>query len=317
MKFPWIFLLSLAVAPRVFACDVTLPAGSSASLINSTLASANVTCLAKGTYNLGSTTIAVPAGKTLAGATGIRTDVVLNSTATRAMSLANAASVQGLTLSGPGGQTGEYGILVYQANDTIIWGVAVKNFLINIGLVSSSRSHIWDSDVSLNGIPNDGTAQPNIWISNSPSTDLYYGSVTGRGDKPFGDGEVSCYNSPSLSVNGTQSFDSGTSAFYLVNCDNATVKNTKIYRAGGFGLDIVGGSDNFTASNNTIQWAWYAGSVFENSVNTGGSYQSNAFVSNNVSGDARFCTGIWLNTGYAAPALSGNTASPTALTCYH
>jgi len=173
-----------------------------------------------------------------------------------------------------------------------------------------------DTFVSNNGVINNGTPSPNIWITQSPSTTIKYGAITGRGDKPFGDGEVSCYDSPNLTVDSTYSFDSGTSSFYLVNCDNAVVKNTKIYRSGGFGLDIVGGSDYFQAIGNTIQDGWYAGSVFRNDLNSGGIYSSNIFTNNNKSGDTRFCSGIWLSSAWPDPNTTGSTATPPPLKCY-
>lgn len=313
---PGLFLL---LASHTYCCDITIPAGANAQTINTALLNYTDVCLATGTYPLGSTPITVQPGKTLEGVGATRSDTVLNSTAPNgAIALKNSAVVKNLTLSGPGGgPSAVYGVLVYQSSNSIIWGLDIHGFLINIGITGSPNTHVWSTSVSNNGDIHNGTPNPNMWINQSSSTEILYGVAYGRGDnKPFGDGAVSFYDSSGIHIYGFASFDSGTSAIYLVNCDNAVIENTNIYRAGGFGLDIVGGTDNFVSRNNLVQWCYYAGSAFDNTTNVGGSYLNTSFVSNNGSGDPRFCNGIALfNSQGPRPTTTGSTANPPPLIC--
>lgn len=325
MKFPLsLTLILLLGSTAAFAdCAITLPSGSSASAINSALQSAlqykkKSVCLSIGTYSLGSTQINIPQGKTLEGLGASRTDVVLASTANRAILLGHAATLKNFTLSGPGGSaSAEYGVVAYNVSDATIWGLSISGFYINIGINGSLRTRVLDTIALNNGVVSNSIPEPNIWISESPYTEIHYGAVYGQGNKPFGDGEISCYSSPNLHINGVYSFDSGTSAFYLVDCDNAVIENAVVYRAGGFGLDIVGGTDNFLSLNNNVQDSWYAGSVYDNSVNYSGNYQNTIFTGNNRSGDSRFCSGIYLISPSSGnhPSTGGSSATPSPLIC--
>lgn len=311
-----IVLVVLAmICNTTLACDITLSPGATATSINSAFSSHNEVCLTAGSYTLGTQEIFVPSGKTLRGTGATPSDTTLNTIADRAISLADSSLVRNFKLVGPGGAYSTYGIIIYHVTDATIWSLDIQGFRINIGVNGSANTHIWNTFLSNNGNISNSVAEPNIWISSSPGTEILYGAVTGRANKPFGDGEVSCYNSEGIYIKGLQSFDSGTSAFYLVNCDNAIIENAKIYRAGGFGLDIVGGTDNFISRNNLVQWSWYAGSVYDNVQNSNGQYINTSFVSNNVSQDTRFCSGIYLSGAGAAPVTTGSTATPAPLIC--
>jgi hypothetical protein len=140
-----------------------------------------------------------------------------------------------------------------------------------------------------------------------------WGEVVGDGGPGGypGDGEVAAYDSTYVQISNMNSVDSGTSGIYFVNCDNCSISGVIMHRARGWGLDIVGGSDNFTASNNTIKWSWDAGSVFDGRVNLNGSYVNNYFESNNESIIA--CNGIaWIAN---PPSMSGNSAVPPPSSC--
>lgn len=311
MRFIVSSLLVLAT-PAAMACNVTLPSGSSRASIVTALAAHNVVCLADGTYSLGSVELNVPANKTLRGTSMAGTQ--LTASGTRGISVSSGALAHNFSLTQTVPGTG-IGVITYGTTNATIWGLDIKSFGINIAAVNSTNTEILSSFVSNNGDLTNGGADPNIWISNSPDTLVYYGFVEGRGNRPFGDGEISCYDSPNLHLQGVPSFNSGTSAVYLVNCDNAVIENMSIFNAGGFGLDIVGGSDHVIVRNNRIESAWYAGSVFDNSLNIGGSFTGNTFVSNNQSGDARFCNGIELFAASPVPATSSNTVTPLPLIC--
>lgn len=306
------------IALEALACDVTLPAGSSFLSVQSALNSAAYSkiCLAPGSYAFASTLV-VPQGKMLAGMGANPAETKITSSADRAIRALDYTTLHKLKVVGTVGSPGTYGVLYYYNTAAKLWSVEIEGYKINLGIKGSSGITILNSFFRLNGVPNNGVPEPNIWISDSVNINVRWGAVYGRGDKPFGDGEISCYNSAQVRVDGVYSFDSGTSAIYFVNCDDSSVRNSAVYRAGGFGLDIVNGSDNFVADNNLIQWSHYAGTVFHAHLNSGGVFRDNRYVDNNRSGDGRFCNGIAHRSSLAGLSMSGNTFNPYVPECVY
>jgi len=305
-------LVLLSFCANAVACDVTLSSGASRATIDTALASNTTVCLSAGSYSLGSTTLTIPANKTLAGASMATT--TLSSSATRAIGLSSGSTAHDFALAGGGGSTNEFGVLTYGTTGATLYSVDIQGFLISLGVVNSTGTGVYNVYGSNNGDSGNNLADPNVYISNSDQTYLYYGYFEGDGTHPFNDGEIACYDSEDLHIEGTQEAYSGTSAVYLVNCDDAVIEDMAIWNAGGFGVDIVGDSDNVVVQNNTIQDIWYAGGYVDN-TNSTVSFYNNTFTSNNDSGDSRFCTGIELATSSPVPTNSGNTVSSGTLFC--
>ena len=116
-----------------------------------------------------------------------------------------------------------------------------------------------------------------------------------------------CVKLPPAAEEKSTLIDCGASAIYYVNCDDCSIEGTVIHRADEWGLDIVGGSDNFVASNNTVNWSDFGGSIFHEYNSTGGSFTNNTFIDNNQQGVA--------NCNALNVTIDGNTASPVPDYC--
>ncbi len=187
----------------------------------------------------------------------------------------------------------------------------------NIWIENSSNVFITGIHLSNNGWPNtpgNSIADPNIYIANSSNVLIQWGQILGQNNWPFGDGEIACYFSDNVTISGTQLFFSGTSAIYFVGCDNSRVENANIQFAGGWGLDIVSGSDNFTAINNSIKYSRLGASIFQETQQTGGTYKWNIFNYNNTSGFAN-CNGLNITGDPLSMSISGNSANPAPISC--
>lgn len=324
-----IFALCLLIPTSVLACDVTLNSGAD---INAALANYNVVCLSAGTYN--HSTIYLPEGRTLRSSTGNRNDVTIQGIDGNVVQVTgNSSSVQNVTLRGASRANG-YGVLIYGGySGTQIWGVNISNVTTGIGITATTlpppsglgcptdpsqrprQISILDTFVSSSGDPFNGLPDPAIWISCSDNVAINYGEVRGTTNGPGGDGEVAAHHSTYVQISNMNSIDSGASAIYYVNCDNCSVSGVTIHRAGEWGLDIVNGSDNFTASNNTIKWCNWGGSVFDGAGSIGGSFTSNYFENNNVSGFSSYCNGINMSGNPTGVLMSGNVANPAPVYC--
>jgi hypothetical protein len=293
-------------------CNLTLSPGQD---IQAGLNTPGVTtlCLSPGTYTT-SSTITVPAGKTLQGTGSSRDDVVISSSTAIILAPSSNTTLYNFSIKGNNGST-DWGILVYFQSSVTVWSVHVQHVDIGLGFHTSTNVNLWDSNFTSNGRVSNGAADPNVWIYNSSNVVVYYGELDGAANGPGGDGELACYNTPYLHITGTHVLDSGASAIYLVNCDNAIVESVTIQRAGEWGLDIVGGSDSFLAQNNLIQWSYYGGAVFDQTVNTGGQFINNSFISNDQSANRGMCNGINVIGNLSAVYLSGNTSNGGAVAC--
>ena len=100
----------------------------------------------------------------------------------------------------------------------------------------------------------------------------------------------------------------------MVNCDNCSAVNLDIRYSGGWGLDIVQGSDNFIAYNNSVRYSHNGAAVFFEFDSIGGTWSNNTFINNNTSNNQYFCEGINVKTNPNNITLINNT-STGQLTC--
>lgn len=294
------------------ACNITLSSGANLHTAVATYAGQTI-CLNAGTYNLGATTLNIPAGTTIEGLAASRDAVVINSSAVRAIEPGNSVMLKNFLLNGPG-PGGVFGILSYQRSGLIIWGLRIQNFLINIGVNGSSNVDIWDTFMRYNGNVSNGIADPNVWISDANDVVILYGEVIGRANGPGGDGEIASYNSTGVVIDGMHTVDVGASAMYMVNCDYCRISNTISHRPGEWGIDVVSGSDHFQANNNSVSWAKFGGAVFDEAGSIGGTFTGNSFNNNRQMGVGA-CNGINVIGNVAGVTQSGNTSTPSGVIC--
>jgi parallel beta-helix repeat protein len=294
------------------ACDITVAGGANLHSVVAANAARTI-CLAAGTYDLGTTTLAVPSGTQLRGTGSDRDAVVLNSAATRAIRVGNRVMLRNFLLNGPGASS-EFGVLAYGNDDVILWGLRVRNFGISIGVHTSSNVDIWDTFMSANGNLANGAADPNLWVTGSRDVVVLYGELRGRGNGPGGDGEAAVYRSTNVTIDGLHVVDSGASGIYLVNCDDCAVRNTVIHRANEWGIDVVQGSDRFVAENNAVYWSKFGGSVFDEAGSISGIFRGNTFYQNRQMGVGA-CNGINVIGEVAAVTQSGNSSDPAGVIC--
>lgn len=166
-------------------------------------------------------------------------------------------------LKGPGSTQPQFGILMHYEDYGTIWSVKMRGMKIGIGLNNSVGTRILNTFISEGGDLFNGKADPSIWISSSNFTTVDHGHMIGRANGPGGDGEISAYNSIGVVIKGTHVTDSGASAIYMVNCDSCKVEDTYVWRADEWGIDIVGGSDNFIGRDNVVGYSNFGGSVFD------------------------------------------------------
>jgi len=303
--------LVLATASfQLEACDITISAGAN---IQSALNNPSVldVCLNPGTYT-STTQIVVPANKTLEGLGSNRDAVKIVSSADRVVGMSNNSTIKGLRIENATGVTPTYGVVTYHNTDVIVWGLRIVGTDISIGINGSSAVHVWDTFMSSNGL-NNGSADPNMWISDASDIDIQWGEALGRNNGPGGDGEIAVYNSTNVKIYGTYVTNSGASGIYMVNCDSCSVENATIVAAGEWGLDIVSGSDNFTAKNNHISSSRWGGSVFDGVHNVNGKYIGNTFTSNNTSGYGPYCNGINYSGSSSSFTVTGSSGNGTLL----
>lgn len=325
-------IVCLLVPLKVLACDVTLSPGGQnidTALANS---SYNVVCLNNGTY-FNQPLIRIPAGKTLKSVSGNRSQVTIRGQYGKnvVQLTGNNASIQNVTLQGAS-HASDYGVIIYQGiSGSRIGGLKISNTLIGIGINaggtnpnscpgSSYRPRnvtIWDTFISGTGNQSNGRADPSIWIKCADNVSIQYGEVRGvyGGVYPTGDAEVASYHSTRVSISNLHAVDVGASALYFVNCDDCSVRNATIHRAGEWGIDAVSGSDRFVAKNNTVKWSNWGGSVFDEAGSIGGRFENNHFVDNNRSGFNSYCNGINIIGNPNGVSMVNNSGSPPPLYC--
>lgn len=321
------FIFGAGFAINCLACNLTISPG--ASLSQALNSSAQVVCLNPGIYKI-SSTIYIPAGKTLEGLGSDRNDVVIESSVPRGSVMMwprQGATMHNFTLMSGASNLPTYGIYV-DANDVIIWSLLVKKAVINVAFNHASRVKLLDTYLSLPGDPDDHAANPNLWINESADVTIWYGAFYGGQGWGFdangaltGDGEVGVYRSRRVDITGPNFFHSGTSAFYLRNCDDCSIRKAKIYDAGGFGLDLVDdidnpedGNNNLIIEDNTVTGSVYGAAVIKL---TGGNYvrfTGNTFQDNNLGGYSS-CSGINVLGGGGTLILESNQVTPAPVSC--
>lgn len=310
-------LLLLTFSVTGFACNKTvLPGINVISLAVNSAADGAIICLKKGEYSQ-SQQITLKPNQQLKGL-GKRSEVkILFNGVSRGVVLRKGSHLDHMSLKGVDLDGGvEFGVLAFEAGNNQAWELEVENFLIGVGYKSSPNSKILAVYFRGNGASSNSKADPAIWITDSDNVSVRYGRIDGAGNGPGGDGELACYNSRHLEIDGLNVIDSGASGIYLVNCDDATVKNATIHRASEWGIDVVDGSSNFTALNNIVWWSYYAGSVFDESDNGPGTYRNNDFKGNNT-GRIANCTGVAVIGNQSNVNMFGNAVSPGFQTCSH
>lgn len=320
-------LLSIPVMSQ--ACDITLSPGADIqTALNGT---ATTVCLNSGTYRP-STTLSVPAGKTLKGLGANRDQVVIESYApsggnTPMIWPKNNTTLHNFTLVSAAGRLPTFGVFV-NGSDITLWSLHVKKAVINVAVVSSSRAQILDTYLSQPGDPNDRAANPNLWIDRSHDTTVWYGALSGGGGfgtdpngALTGDGELSVYDSDRLAITGTNFFSSGTSAVYFRDCDSCSIKSTRIYDARGFGLDLVDainnpldGNDNLVVENNRIERSGYGGIIVKLTGGNAVRMTGNTLTGNNTTGHS-VCAGINVQGTQGSLTLQSNTVTPGPVSC--
>jgi hypothetical protein len=308
-------LLTVIIFPTAgIACDIVLSPG--ANIQNALNQYADV-CLNPGVYNY-SNELIVPSGKTLEGADSSQyNNIILRSSADIQVYMSSNTMLKSLSIEAAAGIIPTFGVLTYYENNVILWNLNIQGNDINIGADYASNVHIWDSYLSLNGILTNGSADPNIWISDVTNIDIQWGIVTGRNNSygGDGDGEIAIYNSTNAIIHGTYVINSGASGVYIVNCSSCIVDSATIIGANGWGLDVVNGTTDFIAENNYISGSHLGGSVYTGSgypmINSRGHYINNIFISNNTNGVASFCNGI--NYGGPASTFSVSGSSGNGL----
>lgn len=306
-------LISLGCTAQAAACDITLnDGGDLAAAVTS--APGKTICLLPGIYVTGPAPLEVPDGTTIKGLGATKAEVLIAAYGApqKAIGLGSGTMLHNFTLMTAIG--GNFGVLAYHQERVILWSLDILGFQINAGVVNGRGIDIWDTFMRNNGNPNDGNADPNLWITDSRDVTILYGELTGRKDGPGGDGEMAIYNSSNVMIDGARVIDSGASAIYLVNCTDCTIKNSVIERPGEWGIDVVQGSHRFVAENNLVRGANFGGSVFETTGGSTAIYRSNRFILNRRTGVGK-CNGINAKGGIAGVESIGNTSTPTGTLC--
>lgn len=310
------------------ACNRTISPG--ADLQASVNAAGTVICLNIGTYRI-ATTLTIPAGKTIRGLGSSRENVVIESSIDSGGSMVRpgaGTTIQNLTIISAPSKLPTYGVLVYATADVRLWSVHVKKSKINVGLVYATRAKLLDTYLSMPGNPDDGAANPNLWVFQSDDVNVWYGAVWGgggvgtdSGGALVGDGEIGFYKSTNVGITGTAFFSSGTSAIYFRNCDNCFIKSANVYNAKGFGLDLVAdiddpnnGNNNLVVENTSVYNSGYGGAVIRMADSKFVRFAYNNFQNNNRTGHSN-CTGINVGGSPANLQLIGNTVSPGPISC--
>lgn len=295
-------------------CDATLSAGSPANAIQAALDSPlyeNI-CLLPGVYYFAST-IEVRSGKKLKGLGASRSDVAINTSASRGFRMHDYSEIENISIySGPPGSV-SFGVLIYHKVGVRIVSISIAYADINVGIVGSNDVRILDSFMYYPG--SRSGPEPNIWIDNSQNISVRYGASYGSGIGPGGDGEVAAHRSTNVLIEGHHIIDSGASGLYFVNCDYCTANNVTILRSREWGFDIVDGSDYVLVTNSTAKDSWFGGAVFYEFDSVGGEFYNNSFIDNAQTPWVTPCNGINIRGVAAGVIQSGNFASPLPVLC--
>jgi GBS Bsp-like repeat len=283
-------------------CDrIVNPGGNIAAALSS---SAVIVCLAPGTHQVPNT-LTVPEGKTLRGQNNNSTDsqILGSVVGVNASVIAPSAGsvVKYLTIANAASYLPNFGILLIgktstQSNPAKLENLIVKGHLINVGIHTSSNVVLNTVEMSNPGNPTSRAADPNLWIYGSTSINVKKVKVYGGGDPGFdsggaltGDGEIGVYDSSNITLDDIDSIDSKTSAVYFRRCANCVIRNSRILRARGWGLDMVDsitnpnlGNDNLLVENNTISNSAYSAAILYLVGGINVTFRNNIFIDNNI-----------------------------------
>ena len=278
-------LVASSMSQILFACNITLNSGDDIQAALNTSGVSSV-CLSPGVY-LPTSMIIVGDGQSLIG-TGGTADALIVSAASRVVLLGNNATVGRLSIRGDHTAMPEYGVLVYASSGATAWGLNIQKTLIGLSANYASNISFLSNAISQNGVNGNGVADPSIYIANSTNINIQYGEIYGDSSTGGGDGEISAYDSTGVNVNNMYINWSGAAGVYMVNCDSCSVTNSFIRYTGEYGLDIVGGSHNFVASNNEISNTRYGAAVYESAGGSTAQFSTNTWFQNGTPG----CSGV-------------------------
>lgn len=323
-------LFGLMGSYQAFACDVTLSVG--ANIQNSLNSTASEICLNPGTYRP-TATLTVPANKTLRGVGSNRDQVVIESQVTSGSNTVmirarGGALLRNFTLTSKPGRLPAYGVFVGGDDYVTIWSLSIKQAKINVGISDSIGTEVLDTYMSVPGDPNDGAANPNLWINQSADIVVWYGAFyggAGFGSDPSGnltgDGELGVYDSIGVQITGSNFFNSGSSSIYFRNCDECSIKSTAIYNAKGFGLDLVDsksnpndGNDDLSVQSNLISGSGFGGIVIKLVGGNHVTMTGNILTGNNMTHGSS-CAGINVIGAQGNLVLQSNSVSPAPVSC--
>jgi hypothetical protein len=282
------------------ACTVTLSPGTNVVSSGVSSASTGATiCLNTGAYSE-SNQIQLKQGQTLKGLGTYNTDARIESSFTNAIvTMTDNTQIEKLFIKSTISPGNQVGIDIGYATSAVIWDVKISYVVDPIHVYASDWVGIYSVHTENNGNPNsvwyDGLWQqkpdPSIYIWGSSNIEILYGWYEGSSNGPGGDGEIQCAYSTNFLIDGAHIVNTGASNAYFNNCDNATITNAVLTDSDEWGIDVVNGSTNFTAINNTVINASYGGAVFEESTSGLGTFNSNTFITNNLS-HSRTCEGV-------------------------
>ncbi|WP_139224945.1 right-handed parallel beta-helix repeat-containing protein [Dokdonella immobilis] len=223
--------------------------------------------------------------------------------------------VQGNTTVRP-----EYGILLYGTSQKV-HNVDVAYSLIGIGLNGAVNAQIDNSSVSYagDGVACSGCAQPSIWVNNSGDVRILSTSILNNGVGPEGDGEIACYNTNNLLIQGSMISYSGASGVFLVACDNAQIIGNQVDHSKEWGLDIVNlsyptGSDYGLFLENTVSYSRNGGAVLKDSQ--AALFKNNSYLSNRQGPSASgSCNGVNRRGNTAGFYAINDYSSPSGTAC--
>jgi hypothetical protein len=319
--FKFVFFALALFGGSAFACDVTLNPGTDviASAV-SVASTGDEICLNSGTY-LESNTIVLKQGQMLRGLGTSIQDTKIIGDALYIIQFGTDSIVKHLRVEGgaifypPDTWTvPDVALLINYAPGATVWDVEVQLVKIPIHITSSDGAAVWNASISNGGGDVNWNPDPSIWIYDSDNVEILYGSYIGLSNGVGGDGEIACRDSNYLNISNVYVANSGAAGMYFVNCDNATVEDSYIQYGDEWGLDVVDGSSNFTATGNTIKFNNWGAVIFDETDNGSGTFTNNSFIWNNTSGDVN-CQGIVVLGSVNNVTQSGNYSSNGPAIC--
>lgn len=235
------------------------------------------------------------------------------------MSSRNTA-IKDLIIEGTSSGRAEFGILVYQTSDAIIENVTINFSSIALGISQGSNVEMKNSRINYPGdqIACPGCAQPSIWISHSNAIRIFGSKITSNAVGPEGDGEISCHNSPNVTIHSSSITGSGAAGIYLVNCDFARIIKNTVTGSREWGLDFVNssssGSDFLIIQDNHVSGSRNGGAVLRDSKYA--SFIGNHWTTNRTGPRASGrCNGVNKRGNTHGFYQVADTSSPSGASC--